>query len=177
MREPMRIERAVERVRRALASHEHEPDPVFSYRVWSRAVRELALVPTLILSGVKTVYTPYFDPELVAFAMSVPMSGFSRDLHDELIELILPDVPPVPYARFGRPEMPRPLARGVNRDLARTLLRDSDGTLVDRGRLLSKTLAGAVTGDPELALGRSPSLITYLVQLEKLARDGPGSTA
>ena len=85
-------------------------------------------------------------------------------------------MPSLPYARFGRPEMPRPLARGVNRDLARTLLRDSDGTLVDRGRLLRRTLAGAVTGDPDLAVGRIPSLIAYLVQLEKLVREGPRAT-
>jgi hypothetical protein len=173
MRGELRFERAVARVRRELAVHEREPDPVLSFRVWGRAVRELALVPTLVLSDIPTVHTPYFDPDVMAFGMSVPMTSFGRDLHDEVIVSILPDLPPIPYARFGRPVMPRPLARMVNRDLARLLVRDSDGTLLDRGRLLRTTLGGSVTGDPTLAVGRSPSLVTYLVQLEQLVREGP----
>jgi hypothetical protein len=177
MREPLRFERAVARVRRELAVHEREPDPVLSFRVWGRAVRELALVPTLVWSDIPTVYTPYFDPDFMAFGMSVPMTAFGRELHDEAIASILPDVPPIPYARFGRPVMPRPLARMVNRDLARLLMRASDGTLLDRRRLLRMTLAGSLTGDPTLAVGRSPSLITYLVHLEELVREGPRPSA
>ena len=68
--------------------------------------------------------------------------------------------------------MPRPLARKVHRDLARVLMHDSDGSLVHRRRLLRRTMAGAVTGDPDLALGRRPSLVAYLVQLENVVRDG-----
>ena len=104
------------------------------------------LTPTVILSAVPSVYTPYLDPGFVSFAMSVPIGGFGRDIHDEVIERVLPDVPPVPYARFGRPVMPRPLARKVHRDLARVLMHDSDGSLVHRRRLLRRTMAGAVTG-------------------------------
>ena len=172
VRESLSFERATARVRRALAPFEHEPDPVLNFVLWNRGIRELMLTPTVILSAVPSVYTPYLDPGFVSFAMSVPIGGFGRDIHDEVIERVLPDVPPVPYARFGRPVMPRPLARKVHRDLARVLMHDSDGSLVHRRRLLRRTMAGAVTGDPDLALGRRPSLVAYLVQLENVVRDG-----
>ena len=172
VRESLSFERATARVRRALAPYEHEPDPVLNFVLWNRGIRELMLTPTVILSAVPSVYTPYLDPGFVSFAMSVPIGGFGRDIHDEVIERVLPDVPPVPYARFGRPVMPRPLARRVHRDLARVLMHDSDGSLVHRRRLLRRTMAGAVTGDPDLALGRRPSLVAYLVQLENVVRDG-----
>ena len=80
------------------------------------------------------------------------------------------------YARFHGPKGPSfdaSVARRIGRDLARILVRDSDGSIVDRRRLLGQAIRSAVTGHPALALGRRPSLITYLVQLERIVREGP----
>ena len=127
---------------------------------------------TLILSAVPTVFTPFMDPDFVAFIGSVPSGSVDRDVHDEVIARGFPEVAHVPYALFGRPEMPASLARSIHRDLARSLVRDSDGSLVHRARLLRATLRGAATGDPALVLGRRPSLVIGLIQLEQVAREG-----
>jgi hypothetical protein len=173
MRDVLTTDRAIARVRRAFEPYEGASNPMLEFRFWNRAMRQLSLVPNLILSHIPTVYTPFLDAEFVDFAGSIPVGSVDLDLHGEIIAAAFPEVADVPYARFGRPIMPRPLARGIDRDLVRVLTRDSDGTLVDRPRLLRQAVVGAVTGDAGLAIGRRPSLITYLVQLERVVREGP----
>jgi hypothetical protein len=173
MRELLPTTRAIARVRQALVPHERSDNPAMEFRFWNRGMRELMLTPALVLQDIPTVYTPYLDPEVVAFATSIGAELIGEGFHDDIISTAYPDVARVRYARFGKPAIRAALARSINRDLAQLLMRDSDGTLLDRTRLVRNAMKGAATGDPELAIGRRPSLITYLVQLEKIVREGP----
>jgi hypothetical protein len=134
-------------------------------------------VPTLILAGIPKVFTPFIDPDFVAFAMSVPVGSVDRSIHDEALAAAYPLVAGVPYASFGVPEVASSFARQVARDLALILAKDSDGSLVDRAGLLRRSLRGTVQADIWLATGRRPALISYLVQLERLVREGPNYPA
>jgi len=165
--------RAAHRMRAALEPHLRDDNPPFAFRFWNRSIHDLALMPTLILSGAGRVLTPYMDADFVTFGSSIPFGSAGRDIHEEAIAKAFPQVAAVPFAAFGGPVMPRTLSRSINRDLARILARVSDGSLIDRGRLLRLATAGALTGDTRLSIGRRPSLITYLVLLERLVRERP----
>jgi hypothetical protein len=173
MGDSLSLERATARVRSALEPWAAAPNPTLEFRFWNRNQRELALVPTLILSGVPTVYTPFMDPDFLDLLTSVPTGSTDKSVQDEAIDTAFPEVSHLRFASFGDPSVSRSTARRIGRDLARILLRDSDGSIVDRGRLLRQAARSSVTGETGLAIGRRPSLITYLVQLERVVREGP----
>jgi hypothetical protein len=59
--------------------------------------------------------------------------------------------------------------RRVSRDLLRLLRNGSDGSLVDRERLVVRAAIDSVAGGGWYAWGRRAALVAYLVQLEGLA--------
>jgi asparagine synthase (glutamine-hydrolysing) len=173
MRARLSPERAAARVRVGLEAHLSSGDPLLAFRFWNRVVRELALVPTRVLSGVRTVFTPYMDPEFIDFAAALPPSIVGKELHSEALARAFPEAANVPYAHSGPQTVTPAFARQVSRDIAVLLLRTSDGSLVDRAALLRRAARGILTGDDWLARGRRPALVAYLVQLEALVRGEP----
>ncbi|CAN5703587.1 hypothetical protein BH23CHL8_BH23CHL8_31750 [soil metagenome] len=166
-------ERAAARLRAGMDIHLSSANPLLAFRFWNRVVRELALVPTRVLSGVPIVFTPFMDAEFIDFAAALPSSIVGKELHSEAIAGAFPEAAGVPFAHSGPPRITRAFARRVNRDLAVLLLRTSDGSLVDRKGLLRRALRGMLTGDDWLVRGRRPALVAYLIQLEALVRTGP----
>lgn len=177
LRESVSPERAAARLRAGIEPHLSAADPLLAFRFWNRVVRELALVPTRVLGGVPSVFTPFMDPDFIDFAASLPFSAVGKHVHGDALARAFPEASGVPFAPAGQALIGRAFARRVNLDLAALLLRGSDGSLVDRAGLLRRALRGIVTGDDWLARGRRPALVTYLVQLESLVRAGPPGRA
>lgn len=163
------------RIRRELDRHAGGPEPYLALRFWGRTVRELNLTSTAFLPDVPAAYTPFMDPELVEFAWTVPTEHVDEHFHDDVIGVYYPEANDIPYRPRFEPTPSRTFLRQMNRHLLQILRRHSDGSLVDRGTLLRRAAFGAVTGDSWFAWARRAALLTYLVQLESIARgDGPG---
>ncbi len=137
-----------------------------AFRFWNRTMRELTLTPNAMLSEVPSVYTPYMDRDLLAFAMSIPSRHIDRAFHDGILASAYPEVADVPYLPKLGPRPGRRFMRRLDRELLRLLWRRSDGSLIDRTGLLLRAATGAIRGDDSFAWGRRFSLVSYLVQLE-----------
>ena len=161
-------ERAAARIRAELEDFSLEPEPFLASRFWSRTMGELNLTSTLMLSDVPAAYTPFMDPDLVAHMWAVPTEHIDEAFHDDVIAVRFPSGNDVPYRPRTMPQPSRAFLREVNRDLRDLLRSQSDGTLVDRRRLLLRTTVGAAIGDGWIAWGRRAALTTYLVQLEAI---------
>ena len=170
VREQLTAERGAARIRGELERHLGEDDPFMSYRIWNRTMRELTLTPNAMLSGLTAVYTPYMDPDLMAFALSIPAEHIDRAFHDELLATAYPEVAHVPFSPLRRPRPERRFQRRLDRELLRLLWHDSDGSLVDRPALMGRAARGIARGDDWFTWGRRFSLLTYLVQLEGVTR-------
>ena len=161
---------AAARIRRELGRHLDADNPYLSYTLNNRTVREIALVPTSMLASVTTAFTPFTDPDFVAFAASIPNELAGTRLHTEIIATAFPKVASVPYVPKRRPAADRRFRRRTARDLAGLLRRRSDGSLVDRSGLLRRATISSLTGDGWLTWGRRAALTAYLVQLESIRR-------
>jgi hypothetical protein len=162
-------ERASARIRTELLRYVDSPEPYLDFRFWSRTMRELNLQASLLNPGVAAVYTPFMDPDLVEFAWSIPTEHIDERFHDDVIGVYFPEANEIPYRPRTDPHPPRSFLRELNRDLLRLLRTRSDGSLVDRHRLMRRAAIGSMTGDAWFAQARRATLTTYLVQLEWIA--------
>lgn len=169
-REQLGAERAVLRITRELERHGGESDPYLAFRFWGRTMGELNLPSTLMLAGLPRAYTPFLDPDVTEHAWTVPSEVIDDDFHAAVIDHRFPRFRHIPYRPRTRPRPPRSFLRRVNRDVFELLRQYSDGSLVDRRRLMGRTAAGAVTGSDWITWGRRSALAIWLVQLEALAR-------
>ncbi|MFV2064489.1 MAG: hypothetical protein ACC726_13415, partial [Chloroflexota bacterium] len=176
MREQLPAERGVGRSRAELERHLHADDPFMSFRILNRTMRELTLTPNAMLSAVSAVYTPYMDPDFMAFGMSIPPEHIDRAFHDDLLAAAYPEVAHVPFRPLRRPRPSRRFVRGLNRELLRLVWRESDGSLVDRSALMRRSAVGVVRGDDWFTSGRRFSQLTYLIQLERITRRIDGAS-
>jgi hypothetical protein len=168
-RSVLTADRAAARIRRELERHLGADDPYLSFTIWNRTIREVALAPTAMLGSVTTVHTPLMDPDFVEFGASIPAELASTDLHDDVIARAHPQAAAIPYLPKQRPNPGRSFMRRVSRDLLRLLRNGSDGSLVDRERLVVRAAIDSVAGGGWYAWGRRAALVAYLVQLEGLA--------
>jgi len=171
-------ERAAARIREELDVHAGAPEPYMAMRFWNRSQGELNLTSTLMLHSVPTAFTPFLDPEFVAFIWGLSSEHIDASFHQEVIAVRFPHGNDAPYLIKQQPQPSRAFLREVNRDLLAMLRTHSDGTLVDRGALLRRAAVGTALGDGWFAWGRRAALTTYLVQLETIvAGKGPAALA
>ena len=169
MRHDLTADRAATRIRSALERYRDADDPYLTFVLYERTRREVALAPNAMLAGGPTVYTPFTDPDFLGFAASIPDELIDERLHDDIIASVSPAMAQVPFVPKRRPAPDRTFLRAVDRDLLRLLRQRSDGSLVDRRRLMARAAADSVRGDGWFAQGRRAVLTTYLVQLERLS--------
>lgn len=111
---------ACQRLARELARHAAMPNPVQSFYFWNRTRREIALSPFCLAGRRGEVATPFLDPELVDFLLSLPAETFGAPgFHDEVIAASFPAAAAIPYAAKTR----TPTGRGEEARIARSLLR------------------------------------------------------
>jgi hypothetical protein len=169
LRETLGADLGTARIRAEIERHLDRDDPLMSYRFWNRTMRESTLIPNAMLAGIPAVYTPFMDPDFLAFAMSIPPRFIDRAFHDDLLAAAFPKVAHLPYKPERRPRPSHRYLRRLDLDILR-LLQHSDGSLVDRSSLMRRAVRGIVRGDDWFTWGRRFSLLTYLVQLEELSR-------
>ena len=168
LRGVLSADRAAERIRRELRRYEGFDDPYMAYRMLNRTSRELALVPNALLAAIPTVYTPFYDVDLLEFAMSVPNDVIDRSFHDDAITLRYPESNEAPFKPHRKSIASRRFLRRLDARLLRFVIRHGRGTLVDRNALIRRSATGSVTGSDWIVFGRRFSLTAYLIQLEAL---------
>jgi asparagine synthase (glutamine-hydrolysing) len=171
MRQALSVERAAARIERELLRHSASSDPLASFFARNRSMNELPLAP-YSMARVPTVYVPFMDHDMHGFLTAIPTASVDEELHGEMLARAYPHAARIPYAPGGLPKAyPSRWVRRTSADLARLLL-GSRGTLVDRGSLLRRAIAGAARADDWPVRARRAALLTYLVQLERLEATG-----
>jgi asparagine synthase (glutamine-hydrolysing) len=89
-------------------SFSEQPDQHSHFMFWQRTRREIGLAPGAILSTAKHVLSPYLDPALVEFCLSLP-DAVTEDgtFHDRVIAHSYPEIH-VPYHDQLKRILPRP---------------------------------------------------------------------
>ena len=159
---------ATARIRAGIARHEREDDPYIAFRFRSRAMRELMLTATGMLSRVTVVHTPFLDRDLLRFGASIPHGIVQSGFHDEVIARAYPEVADVPFRPKTRPRSTPRYRRLLAKGILRTLIERSDGSLLDRPALIRQAARSAATGDDWFMFGRRFPLLIYLAQLEAI---------
>jgi len=86
-----------------LTRHADMPNPASSFEFFNRTRRSIALTPYLLLSEIKTVYSPYLDYDLCEFLLSLPDSIFLEgDFHTETILRAYPSYSHIPFAKKSK---------------------------------------------------------------------------
>ena len=168
LRRSLSPERGAERIREELRRYETWDDPYMAFRMLNRTARELSLTPYALLGAVPTVYTPYYDVDLLMFAMSIPGDVIDRGLHDDAIKLRYPEAADIPFSPHRKSIANRRFLRGLDAQLLRFLRGHATGRLVDRNGLMRRAATGVVSGSDWMVFGRRFSLAVYLVQLEQI---------
>lgn len=173
---------AAQRLAEELETHAQAPNPVASFYFHNRTRRNVALSPYRLLQAVKTIYSPYLDRDLFDLLMSLPaplvMDG---RFHLDTLRKAYPACAAVPFARkepgtHGSTLTERwPDCRRTARELLRYLYSGAPHSFVRRSFLLPRTLRACLPAGPPVETFCIPAV--YLVQLERLHRDGPGPAA
>ena len=108
-------ERSAARYRRELEVHADAPEPYMALRFWNRGQGELKLTSTLMLHGVPTTFTPFLDPDFVAFIWGLSSEHIDETFHDDVIAVRFPRGNEVPYLVKQQPQPPRAFLREMNR--------------------------------------------------------------
>ena len=142
-------DRAVERLRRELATHLDAVNPMTSFYFSNRTRREIALAPYGLQRATRT-FAPYLDHDLFDFLCSLPPElTLDRTLHTETIGAAFPAYGDIGYERRS----PRTQDAGGQRRLARGLLKmlanGRGRQILNRPGLLPSFAWTAVTGSTE----------------------------
>ncbi|WP_282606534.1 hypothetical protein [Pelagibius sp. Alg239-R121] len=166
-------DKAIHRVVEDLKLHAEQVCPTSSFLFWSRMRRAVAPVPFGLLHDIETVHTPFLDKELFEFSMSIPEPILvGGQVYREAIEKSYPEWRDIPYADSSLSTQPN--RQHNRRYLTQLCAYLADGNLrsriIDVPRTLPRILKGAVSGSQERFGWIQPQLITFLLQLEGLAR-------
>lgn len=92
-------EAAISRIAEAIAAYAGASDPYQAFWFYNRTRRETAFIPTAIMGGAPTVFSPYLDPEFVEMGLSLSASiSQDRSLYPKAIAKAYPSAAHIPFA-------------------------------------------------------------------------------
>jgi asparagine synthase (glutamine-hydrolysing) len=160
--------RALDKVNEEFRKHLSAVDPISSFFFWNRTRRDIGCSTFRLLRyGVRTVHTPYLDPDLTAFLAGLPpsMTG-DHALHGDTIARAFPEFADVPYAKPQPP--PYAGARSYFRSVAMHSLRyllAKPCPIIRRRKVLAQLLRSVVSSKHSAEALFLTRRIVYLTEL------------
>jgi asparagine synthase (glutamine-hydrolysing) len=160
-------DRAVERLKRELATHIDAVNPIASFYFWNRTRREIALAPYGLQRMTRT-FAPYLDHDLFDFLCSLPPElTLDRTLHTETIATAFPAYGDIGY-ELRTPGRDDPGGqRRLGRGLLKMLGNGRGHRLLNRRGLFPSMAWTAITGSTQRLWG-----VPFTILLEQIGALG-----
>lgn len=163
-------ERAVERLKVELAKHADAPNPVGSFYFWNRTRRCVAQSPFRLLRSTPNIITPYLEPTLFDFLVSLPAEYFlDHTFHTETIRRAYPDYADIPYESKKRQSRPDKATEALlHRQLLELSMQPRREEITNRAFFASRQLAAFISPTARESVASYLEIATGLLQLERL---------